>query len=37
MLGKYAYLVMAGVALISLAGSVLLSRKWRGDKLITVG
>lgn len=37
MLGKYAYLVMAGVALVSLAGSVLLSRKWRGDKLITVG
>jgi PPP family 3-phenylpropionic acid transporter len=37
MLGKYAYLVMAGVALISLAGSVLLSRKWRGERLITVG
>lgn len=37
MLGKYAYLVMAGVAVISLAGSLLLSRKWRGEKLITLG
>ena len=36
-LGGYAYLVMAALALVSLAGAILLSRKWRGEKLITVG
>lgn len=34
-LGSYAYLVMAGVAIVSLAGAVVLTGKWRGGKLIT--
>jgi PPP family 3-phenylpropionic acid transporter len=36
-LGGYAYLAMAALALGSLAGATLLARKWRGEKLITVG
>ncbi len=35
-LGGYAYLVMAVLALVSLAGSAVLARKWRGEKLITL-
>jgi PPP family 3-phenylpropionic acid transporter len=36
-LGGYAYLPMAVLGVVSLAGSLLLARKWRGEKLITVG
>jgi PPP family 3-phenylpropionic acid transporter len=36
-LGGYAYLVMAALALVALAGAVLLARQWGGEKLIEIG